>query len=124
MNDDFTPLQDRITKIVGNEDRLNRERLTGMKVKKDRRDAEKRTETANLATLDTEKEHQLGVNAGKERKYVEEIKREGEVLVDLSKKLRDEYIMEKRHREETTTKMQAEATVLEQQLRSIETSRP
>lgn len=124
MNDDITPLQDRITKIVGNEDRLNRERLTGIKAKKDRRDSEKRTEAANLATMNTEKENQLGINAVKERKYVEELKREGEVLVDLSKKLRDDYIVEKRHREETTTKMQGEASVLEEKLRRIEAARP
>lgn len=124
MNDDITPLQNRIIMIDGNKDRLNRERLTGMKVKKDRRDSEKRAETAHLATLDTEKEHQLGVNAVKERKYLEELKREGEVLVDLSKKLREEYVVEKRHREETTTKMHYAATALEEKLRSIEASRP
>lgn len=124
MNDDISILQDRITKIVGSEERLNRERLTGMKVKKDRRDSEKRAETANLATLDSEKEHQLGINAVRERKYVEELRREGELPVDLSKKLRDEYAVEKRHREEFAKKMQSDASVLEAKLRSIEASRP
>ena len=124
MTDDMTPLQSRITKIVGDEERLNRNRLTGMKTKKDHRDAEKRTETANLATLEKEKEHQIGVNAEKERRFQDALRREGEELADLSREIRDEYATEIRHRQTAMEKLQGKITTLEDKLRNIEGTRP
>ncbi|ALM09684.1 MAG TPA: hypothetical protein DEB30_00660 [Candidatus Peribacter riflensis] len=122
--DTIQPLQERITKIVGDEERLNRNRVTGMKTKKDRRDAEKRTETSNLATLEREKAQQMGANAEKERKFQEALRREGEELVDLSKGIRDDYIAEIRHREVAKEQLQTKITALEGKLRTIEGARP
>jgi len=124
MSDDITPLQSRITTIVGDEERLNRNRKKALDIKKVRRDTEKRSEVANLATLEKEKESQMRVNADKERKYVEELKREGEELVNVSKEIRDDYIAEIRHREAAKEKLQAKITALEVKLRDIEGARP
>lgn len=123
-DDTIKPLQDRITKIVGDEERLNRNRLSGMKAKKDRREVEKRTETENLATLETEKNHQIGVNTEKERTFQEALRKEGEELVDLSKEIRNDYIEEIRHREAAKEKLQKKVVALEAKLRSIEAVRP
>ncbi|MDD5751007.1 MAG: hypothetical protein PHS73_00625 [Candidatus Peribacteraceae bacterium] len=125
MSDDtIQPLQDRITKIVSDEEHLNSNRKSALAVKKSRRDGEKRTEVANLAKLEHEKEHQMGVNAEKERKYMEELKREGEELVNVSKEIRDDYITEIRHRELAKEKLQAKIGTLETKLRSIKAARP
>ena len=124
MSDDLTPLQSRISTLVGDEERLNRNRMTGMKSKKDHRDVEKRTETAKLATLEKEKDHQLGVNAEKERKFQEALRQEGEELVNVSKEIRDDYIEEIRHREAAKGKLQTKITALEAKLRTIEGRRP
>jgi len=124
MTDDLTPLQSRITTIVGDEERLNRNRTTGIKVKKDRRDAEKRTENAKLATLEKEKEHQMSVNAGKEQKYQTELKREGEELENASKEIQADYIAEVRHRAVAKNNLQTKVTALEVKLRGIESGRP
>lgn len=125
MTDDtIQSLQDRITKIVGDEERLNRKRLSGMKDKTDRRDSEKKKETVELATLETEKEQQMRVNAVKERKFLDELKREGEETVNLSKEIRDDYIAEIRHREVAKERLQAKVTALEAKLRGIERARP
>lgn len=124
MTDDLTPLQSRITTIVGDEERLNRNRTTGMKVKKDRRDAEKRTENAELATLEKEKQHQISVNAGKEQKYQTALKREGDELDNASKEIQADYIAEVRHREIAKSNLQTKVSALEARLRSIEGTRP
>ncbi len=124
MTDEMHTLQSRITKIVGDEERLNHNRLTGVKAKKDRRDIEKRKETANLATLEKEKELQMRTNAEKERTFLEELKHEGEELVNLSKEIRDDFIAETQHREAAREKLQAKVAALENKLRSIEGARP
>jgi hypothetical protein len=122
-DDNINPLQDRITKIVGDENRLNRDRLTMRKEQTDRRDAEKRTETANLATLDREKGHQMGVNAEKERQFQEALRRDGEELVGLSKGIRDDYIAETQRREVAKKNLEGKVSALETKLRSIGSSR-
>lgn len=124
MTDDITPLQSRISAIVGDEDRLNRNRKSALGAKQARRDAEKRSEAANLSTLEREKEHQVRTNTDKERKFQEELKREGEELVNLSKEIRDDYIAETRHREAAKEKLQTKVSALEAKLRSIEGERP
>jgi hypothetical protein len=124
MTDDLTSLQTRITTIVGDEERLNRDRKTARGEQQAYRDVEKRSEAAKLATLDKEKEHQLGVNAEKERKFQEALRREGEELVNLSKEIRDEYVTEIRHRELAKEKLQTKIIALEAKLRNIEGARP
>ena len=123
MTDDIKPLQSRISTIVGDEERLNRNRKSALGAKQARRDSEKRSEAANLSTLEREREHQVRANADKERKFQEELKREGEELVNLSKEIRDEYIAETRHREAAKEKLQAKVSALEAKLRSIEGTR-
>ena len=59
MTDDIVPLQSRITAIVDEENRLNRNRKNAIGIKQTRRDAEKRSESAKLLTLEKEKQHQL-----------------------------------------------------------------
>lgn len=124
MTDDLTPLQTRITTIVGDEERLNRNRKSAIDLKKGRRDVEKRSEVASLATLEKEKQSQMRVNEGKEQKFLADIKREGDELVNASKEVRDEYIAEVRHREIFKEKLQTKVTALEAKLRSIEGARP
>jgi hypothetical protein len=123
MTDDLTALQTRITRIVGEEDRLNRDRRTARGAQQAHRDDEKRTESANLATLEKEKEHQIGVNAEKEHKFQEALRRDGEELVNFSKGIRDDYIVEIHHREAAKEKLQEKITALESKLRSIEGAR-
>ncbi|OGJ61077.1 hypothetical protein A3C37_03365 [Candidatus Peribacteria bacterium RIFCSPHIGHO2_02_FULL_53_20] len=123
-NDNIQPLQDRIAKIVGDEERLNRNRLTALKVKTDRRDSEKRTENADLETLDRKKEQQIRVNADKERKFLDELKREGAELVHLSKELQHDHTEETRRRGEAKEKLQAKVTALEAKLRNVAGARP
>lgn len=124
MSDDINPLESRITKIVGQEERLNKNRISGMKAKTDHRNAEKRQEGYDLASLDREKADQLKTNSAKESKFQESLKREGEALVDLSKEIRDDYIAELRHREQAKEKLQAKVAALESKLRGIEGARP
>ena len=124
MADDITPLQSRISAIVGKEDRLNRDRKDALGAKQARRDVEKRSETASLTTLEKEKEHQVKTNADTERKFQEELKREGEELINLSKEIRDDYVAEIRHREIAKEKLQSKVAALEAKLRSIEGARP
>ena len=124
MTDDITPLQPRISAIVADEDRLNRNRKNALMTKQARRDVEKRSEAVNLLTLEKQKTHQVRTNADKERKFQEELKREGEELVNLSKEIRDDYIAEIRHREAAKEKLQAKVIALETKLRSIEGARP
>lgn len=109
---------------MGNEERLNRERKSALTAKKARRDIEKRSEVANLAILEKEKEHQMMMNADKERKFAEDLKREGEELINVSKEIRDDYIAEIRHREEAKAKLQVKVSALEAKLRKIEEARP
>lgn len=123
MTDDLMPLQSRITTIVGDEERLNRNRKNALDVKKTRRAVEKHSEDAKLATLDREKEHQKRINADKEHKFTEELKREGEELINLSKEIRNEYIAEIKHREVAKEKLQTKVSALEEKLRGIERSR-
>jgi len=123
-DDNIQPLQDRISKIVGDEERLNRTRKSAVEAQKAHRDSEKRTESAHLATMDRDREHQLGLNAEKERKFQEKMRKEGEELVNLSKEIRDDYIAETRHREAAKDKLQSKVTALESKLRSIESARP
>ncbi|MFA7682344.1 MAG: hypothetical protein WCX61_04930 [Candidatus Peribacteraceae bacterium] len=124
MTDDITALQSRITAIVSNEDRLNRERKGARGVRQARRDVEKRSEAANLSTTEKEKQHQVRTNADKERKFQEEMKREGEELVNFSKEIRDDYTAEVRHREMAKEKLQTKVTALETKLRRIGEARP
>ena len=123
MSDDIKPLQDRISKIVGDEERLNRNRKSARDEKSAHRDAEKRTEATHLATLEREKEHQLAVNAQKEHKFQEALRREGEELVNVSKEIRDDYVAEIHHREAAKERLQTKISALEAKLRSIEGAR-
>lgn len=124
MTNDLTPLQSRITTIVGDEERLNRNRKNARGAQQSRRDIEKRAEAVKLATLDKEKDHQVRANADKERKFQEILRREGEELVNLSKEIRDDYVAEIRHRETAKETLQAKITALEAKLRGIEGGRP
>lgn len=124
MTDDIKSLQSRITTIVEDEERLNRNRKNARGVKQSRRDSEKRTEAAHIATLDKEKDRQMDVNAEKERKFQTELKREGEELVNLSKEIRDDYITEARHRELAKEKLQTKVTAVETKIRNIKGARP
>lgn len=123
MSDDLSPLESRISSIVDDEERLNRDRKSALGTKNARRDAEKRTEAAHMATLERGRDHQARTNAEKERKFQADIKREGEI-VDLSKEIRDDYIRETRHRQAAKESMQAKISALESKLRSIEGRRP
>lgn len=120
MSDDITILQSRITAIVDDENRLNRERKTSLGVKQARRDSEKRTEAAKLSTLETDKTNQLRNNALKEQKFQEELKKEGEELVNLSREIRNDYITEAKHRESAKQQLQSKVTALETKLKNIE----
>lgn len=123
MTDDLTPLESRISTIVADEERLNRERVSGMKEKTNRREAEKRKETSELTTIENAKGSQMKEIAEKERKLEEEMRREGE-LVNASKEIRDDYIVEMKRREDVKQKLQAKLTALETKMRSIKNARP
>jgi len=124
MSDDtIQPLQDRITRIVSEEGRLNSKLLKDRKAETERRYAEKQTETAKLATLKKEEAHQIEENARKDRVSQETLRQEGEV-VHLSEEIQKGFIEETRRREAAKKKMGEQATVLEAKLRSIEGARP
>ena len=123
MTDDIVPLQSRITAIVDEENRLNRNRKNAIGIKQTRRDAEKRSESAKLLTLEKEKQHQVIINADNEWEFQKELSREGVDLVNLSKEIRDDYIAESRHREVARENLQAKITALEAKMQSIKTAR-
>lgn len=118
------PLQERITKIVGDEKKLNHNRRSALDAKKTQRNGEKRSEAADLATLDRQKEKQIRINRGKEQKFLEDVKREGDELVNVSREIRTDYITEVQHRETFEQKLQTKLTALEAKLRSIKAARP
>ncbi|HAI98665.1 TPA: hypothetical protein DCL30_03990 [Candidatus Peribacteria bacterium] len=124
MSDDtIQPLQDRITRIVSEEERLNSKLLKDRKTETERRYAEKQAETAKLATLKKEEAHQMEENARKDRVSQETLRREGEV-VHLSEEIQRGFIEETRRREAAKKKIGEQATILEAKLRSIEGARP
>ncbi|PIQ76165.1 hypothetical protein COU78_01240 [Candidatus Peregrinibacteria bacterium CG10_big_fil_rev_8_21_14_0_10_49_24] len=124
MSDDITALQSRITAIVSDEERLNRNRKSALEVQQARRDSEKRTEAANMATTEKEKQRQIDSNAIKERKFLEELKKQGEELVNVSKEIRDDYVAEMHHRKVAKDKLQTKVAALETKMRSIKAARP
>lgn len=124
MSDDtIQPLQDRITRIVSEEERLNSKLLKDRKTETDRRYAEKQTDTAKLSTLRKEEAHQIEENTRKDRASQETLRREGEV-VHLSQEIQKGFIEETRRREAAKQKMGEQASILEAKLRSIEGARP
>ncbi len=124
MSDDITSLQSRIATLASDEERLNRLRRNAVSAKTARRDGEKRTEEAHLATLDRAKDQQLKVNADKEQKFQDDLKREGKELDAVSKKIREDFDAETRHRAEAKQKLQTEISAREAKLRSIASTRP
>lgn len=124
MTDDLTPLQSRITKIVGDEERLNQNRKSALGARQAHRDAEKRTEAASLATLQSEKEHQMGVNAAKEHTYQEALRREGEELMNVSKEIRNDYATEVQRRKVAEEQLRGKVAALETRLRNVKAARP
>lgn len=123
MNDDIAPLQDRITRIVEEEKRLNSEMARDRKTETDRRYAEKQKETTKLATLKNEEARQMGENVRKDHASQETLRREGEV-VHLSDEIRRGYIEETRRREAAKIRMGEQVAALEAKLRSIKGARP
>ncbi|MFA6523137.1 MAG: hypothetical protein WCS85_02105 [Candidatus Peribacteraceae bacterium] len=122
-DESLRPLQDRITKIDEDEKRLNRDRLAGLKTMTDRRAVEKRKEATALATVVKEEERQEGVNAGKERAFQADLKREGEVT-NVTEALKRNYIVELRRREEADRALLKQINDLETQLQHIRGTRP
>ncbi|MCF7844561.1 MAG: hypothetical protein K9M03_01910 [Kiritimatiellales bacterium] len=124
MSDDITTLQSRITAIVSDEERLNRTRKSALGKQQARRDTEKRTEAADLATIEQEKKHQIDMNEKKERKFNEDLKKQGAELVNVSKEIRDDYIAEMHHRKIAKEKLQTKVSALETKMQSIKSARP
>lgn len=124
MSDDITPLQSRITAIVSDEELLNRNRKSALETRQARRDGEKRTEAANLATIEKAKKDQMDINENKERKFMEDLKKQGTELVNVSKEIRDDYIAEMQHRKIAKEKLQTKIAALETKMRSIKAARP
>ncbi len=123
MSDDIKPLESRITKIIGEEDRLNRNRRNSLKVNDDRWKEEKRKEDAALATLDTEKQRQVSANTVKEQAFRKLQEKEGSELEDITKGIQAAYIAELEHRKNAMISMQQQLDALEAKMRSIEASR-
>lgn len=123
MTDDIQPLEARITKIIGEEERLNRTRKSALKVNDDRRNIEKRKEDTELATLETEKKRQLQANTVKETDFQKLQDREGKELVGFSKEIQSEYLAELEHRKLANNALKQKVTVLEAKLRTIEAGR-
>lgn len=124
MSDDITPLQSRIAKIAEDEKLLNRNRTSALEERKAQRDQEKRAEDANLATLGRERDHQMGLNVEKERKFQEAQRREGEELVNASKEIRDALAAEVQRRRVAEEMLQGKAAALEARLRKTKAARP
>lgn len=123
MSDDIRPLELRITKIIGEEDRLNRNRKLALKTNDDKRNAEKRKETADLALLETEKNKQVRANSANESAFRTLQEKEGNELVNLSRDIQSAYIKETDHRKATQSSLQQQVTALEEKLRGIEAGR-
>ena len=123
MSDDIKPLESRITKIIGEEERLNRNRKSALKTNDDKRNAEKRKENADLAILETEKRRQVRANTANESAFRMSQEKEGKELVSLSQEIQSAYIKETEHRKATQSSLQQRVTALEAKLRGIEANR-
>ena len=123
MSDDIKPLESRITKIIGEEERLNRNRKSALKTNDDKRNAEKRKENADLAILETEKRRQVRANTANESAFRMSQEREGKELVSLSQEIQFAYIKETEHRKATQSSLLQRVTALEAKLRGIEANR-
>ena len=123
MTDDIKPLESRITQIISNEQRLNRNRQTALKANDDRRNVEKRKEDGDLATLETEKRRQVRANTIREGDFLQSQEREGREIIGLSKEIQRDYIAELEHRKFASNSLQQKVTTLETKLRNIEAGR-